>query len=580
MACLGALVPEALLREHPDYETLPPAERERLRCSYDFEYWAATCAMIKDKVTARDVRLRLNAPQRRLLAVMEGQRMAGEPVRVILLKARQWGGSTLVQLYMAWIQLTRRTGWNSLICGHRQNTSRAIKQMYSKLLRHYPEHLWPEGEKFSFSNYEGSREVQQLAARDCLVIAASSRSEDAARGYNLAMAHLTEVAFWAEGNVHDPADVIRSVCGTVLNAPGTVVVLESTANGVGNYFHTEWLRAAGGQSDKKAVFVPWFEIEIYRRAVADAAALWSAMDDYEHRLWQMGCTLEMINWYHHKRKEYATHAQMMEEFPTTDVEAFSNTGCAVFDALQLRTLRLDCRACLERGDVEADYKTLRHVRFVPQASGALQVWQHPDATTPDSYLVVVDVGGRSPLSDWSVILVMKRPDTPLTKPEVVAQWRGHIDHDLLGWKAAQIATYYKHALLVIESNSLEREMSEPDGGEYILNVLDRHYKNMYRRKSKTGGEKPGFHTNRETKRECIQRLISAVRDHAYVERDGMTVDEMTTYETHGARFEAQAGHHDDLVMTRAIALMVMGEEPPRLLPPINRNDKLYLINSK
>ena len=56
----------------------------------------------------------------------------------------------------------------------------------------------------------------------------------------------------------------------------TVIVLESTANGVGDYFHDEWLRAQMERSDKQPVFVPWHEIEIYRRPVSDAAALRTA----------------------------------------------------------------------------------------------------------------------------------------------------------------------------------------------------------------------------------------------------------------------------------------------------------------
>ena len=92
----GNPIPAAVLARSPDYLSLDPLEQERRRIVEDFEYWCVRCATIKDKMTARNVPLILNRPQRRLLAVMEEQRIAGRPVRVILLKARQWGGSTLV----------------------------------------------------------------------------------------------------------------------------------------------------------------------------------------------------------------------------------------------------------------------------------------------------------------------------------------------------------------------------------------------------------------------------------------------------------------------------------------------------
>lgn len=96
--CGDELLPSALISEHPEYDSLTDLERRRLRVQYDFEYWCATCATIIDKLSNAPVNFRLNGPQRKVLAIMESQREQGQPVRIILLKARQWGGSTLVQM--------------------------------------------------------------------------------------------------------------------------------------------------------------------------------------------------------------------------------------------------------------------------------------------------------------------------------------------------------------------------------------------------------------------------------------------------------------------------------------------------
>ena len=69
-----------------------------LRFSHDFEFWAATCVKIKDKLSGRDIPFLLNRPQRRVLAVLEEMRIARRPIRLIMLKARQWGGS-LIYIY-------------------------------------------------------------------------------------------------------------------------------------------------------------------------------------------------------------------------------------------------------------------------------------------------------------------------------------------------------------------------------------------------------------------------------------------------------------------------------------------------
>ena len=76
----------------------------RLRCLHDFPFWAATFVYIKNKEVGQpDCLFRLSYPQRRFVGMLESMRLAGEPIRIILLKARQWGGSTTSQLYMAWL---------------------------------------------------------------------------------------------------------------------------------------------------------------------------------------------------------------------------------------------------------------------------------------------------------------------------------------------------------------------------------------------------------------------------------------------------------------------------------------------
>ena len=556
----GRRVPRSVLAHHPDFVSLSSTEQDKARIQEDFEFWCARCVTIKDKQNSKNVPLVLNRPQRRLLGVMEEQRVAGRPVRVILLKARQWGGSTLVQMYLAWMQLVRHTGWNSLICGHLHMTSKCIKRMYNLLLSHYPREMLDDpGDKLLFSKLEGQPNVQQLEARDCLVLTGSSRSEDAVRGYDISMAHLSEVAFWKESAMHSPDDVVRSVCGSVALKPETVVVLESTANGVGDFFHDEWLRAELGRSDKVPVFVPWYEIDGYTRVVDDPVALWKSMDEYERALWDDGRTLEQINWYHAKRKEYRTHELMMAEYPGSASEAFSTSGNNPFKREHLDELEKGCsKPPILVGDIQgaaaSGLLAKENVHLVAESNGLLKVWEMPQMGLPVNvrYLVVVDVGGRSESSDYSVIAVWRDGDGSRPK-EIVAQWRGHIDHDQLAIKSMQLALFYHKALLVIECNTLINEAARAGESEYILQTLYRLYGNLYKRE----GKQLGFHTNVKTKREAITELIRVVRDGEYIERDMDAVNEMRDYQERNGTYAARQGKHDDILMTRAIGLLVL-----------------------
>lgn len=563
-------LPESMVAD-PEWKRVKDAtEFRRLRLRHDFEYWAASCVTIRHKTTGRRVPFVLNAPQRRVASLLEDDRRDGRPLRLIMLKARQWGGSTLVQMYFAWIQTVLRRNWNSLICAQVKDTSAAIRGMYTAMLDSYPPEMWTGDEPPCFRAFEGARNTREIAGRGCRVTVASSMGQEAVRGLDCSMAHLSEVAFWKDSESMTPEAFIRAVCGGIPGVECSMIAMESTANGVGNFFHSEWLRAREGVSAYRPVFVPWHEIEMYRMPCRNPRRLLESMDDYERRLWEKGLTLEMITWYRFKRREFSTHEAMKAEYPTDDVEAFTNSARSVFDPEAVERLREDCREPLATGEVTGREakgpEALRDVHFTPDATGRLKIWEMPQSggERPADYVAAVDVGGRGASADWSVIAVMRM--RAFERPEVVAQWRGHCDHDLLGWKAAAIARFYNGALLVIESNSLETATEGPS--QYILEELNAVYRRLYVRRSRDAATRDrnktrvGFHTNRATKSVIITGLISMVRDGGYVERSATACNEMATYRQQPSDvYEATPPAHDDVLMTRAIALYVIASMP-------------------
>jgi hypothetical protein len=235
---------------------------------------------------------------------------------------------------------------------------------------------------------------------------------------------------------------------------------------------------------------------------------------------------------------------------------------------------------------------LRDLRFAPDSQGLLWIWSMPEATQPvdeevitDRYLGVVDIGGRSSKADWSVIVVFDRLYmTDGGHPAVAAQWYGHIDIDLLAWKAAQVAAFYDNALLVIESNTLETHDRERqvdgDQSQFILNQIKDIYPNLYARRQSEDDvregrpRKYGFHTNVATKPMIISTLVKVIRENLYTERDERCLDEYIIYERkkNGA-FGAILGKHDDLLMTRAIGLHICFFEMD--VPQIKQRRKLH-----
>jgi len=571
----------------------------KIRCKHDFPFQAYAYDNIKNKEGGKNIHFRLSYPQRYVLAILEDMRLRGVPIRIILLKARQWGGSTLVQLYIAWIQLFHKEGWYSVIVAQDGSTSRKIKAMYSKMLEELPPWLidCPDNVKLSFTPYEGSqldsiitygKGTNITTARDTVITIGTYNNPTSGRGGDMSCVHYSEVGVWDDTDGKTPEDIIRSISSSLLLAPLTVEVIESTANGMGNFFYRAYTAAKKGESNRTAVFVPWFLIERYTKQVKDKEvfAKWlikhkdsdnpptGCLDPgtYYWHLWELGATFEAINWYIEKRRDYMDHSDMAAEFPSDDVEAFKNSGNAVFSIYQIDKLRDKCKAPLYVGEVQGEAvqgsQCLKNIHFKEDHNGLLKIWAHPikKQKISNRYLVIVDVGGRSKSADYSDILVIDRYWMMYGgKPEVVAEWHGHIDHDLLAWKAAQIAKYYNDALLVIESNTIETKDNDTDGdqSELIFNKLSDCYDNLYIRKASEAKiaqgimSEYGFHTNKKTKPLIISNMVACLRDEMYIERNILSLDEMATYEKkQNGSFGATDGNHDDMVMVRAIGLFI------------------------
>ena len=576
----------------------------RLRYKYDFPFWAATLVKIKNKGGGDDVLFRLTNPQRRLVGMFENLRRNNKPIRIILLKARQWGGSTTTQIYMAWLQFIHKKGLNSLIIAHQGSGSDEIKDMFDRMIKEYPiEFLHELGESYSATEPKmvgvgKSGSISRIPQRNCKIKIGTAERPDSCRGGDYNLVHLSEVGIWKKTEGKSPEDIVRSACSGILLKPYTMIVMESTANGTGNFFHREYDAAIdeNAKSQFQPLFISWFDIEQYALSfesedekIAFAKHLWENRNNnnvlstreesgkYLFWLWQIGATLEGINWYIQERSGKNDHGVMASEFPSDHNEAFVHSGSMVFDKYQVEEFKAACHHPRFIGDVYGDSDdgkdALKNLRFHDDKQGFLWVWSLPeiddDVTIANRYLTVVDIGGRSNKADWSVVVVFDRINmVDGDKPVVVAQWYGHCDIDRLAWKAAQIAAFYDNSLLVIESNTLEthdkeRQVEGGDQSLYILNQISEIYDNLYARRQSEDEirqglpRKYGFHTNIATKPMVISTLIKVIREHLYTERDVRCLDEYLVYERkQNGAYGAITGKHDDLLMTRAIGLHI------------------------
>jgi len=581
-----------------------------LRYKYDFEYYAITCDTIHDKLTGNLIRFALNRGQRELLSVFEKMRTSNRPIRVILLKARQYGGSTLTQLYMNWIQMVQKENWSSVICAHVKDAAITIRGMFEDVISNM---IPVAGRKFHIKNYKQTQNIKEVPERGCRITVGSAEEPDSVRSQDVKMAHFSEVAKYPNTDKKGTSKLVGSIVGTIPKIPYTFICFESTANGVGDYFHGEWIKAKKGLSSYEPCFVPWFMIDMYsdefdgsyynhdgKRDAGTIEDFANTLNEYETNLfYNYGCTLENINWYRGKLSEMTSAEEMFQDFPSDDMEAFQNSGFPCFKADHVETMRENClnpilgdligeaSASEARIDSNKRISCLKGLHFVEDKKATegykssnpkikvkhevnkLKIWELPeDEPMSNRYLVSYDPSkGITDKADFGVIRVLDRSDRMYGGvSRIVAEWRGHEDKDIAIWIATQIAYFYNKAKLVIETNTYD-SVQHDDDSEFIFETISNYYYNLY---SRTPADKVvegvpvkyGFNTNRQTKPAIIANYVSILREKLYVERNDECLNEARYYEKKkNGKYGAKDGQHDDIIMATMIGLWVDFEMP-------------------
>ena len=572
-----------------------------LRLKYDFEFVAASTIKIQDKETKKPIPLILNEGQRILIGEYERQRLAGVPIRVLLVKARQWGGSTATQCYMYWLQRYWFENWHSCIVALDQTQAVNIRTMYKNLIAKLP--AWSD--PVTFKRFEGTELIRIMPERGCRVQIGSAQKPDALRSFDFSLVHMSEVGLWKDTQEARGDDVAMALYSTVPDVPGTMIVMESTAKGVGNYFHRQYLAALdnkkSGTIGIRPVFVAWYVDIRYTRRYLDrypsTEKFVETWTDYNWWQWEQGATLDGIYWYNHfKKAHHWTDFQMKSEYPTTAEEAFQTKSGRYFTDDLLSWLHRNIRNPKFVGDIRGDAtvgeKIMENVKLYPMdaLTEVLKIWIYPTDNAPSGkkvknrFLVTVDVGGRGHRADWSVISVFDRISMAgeYGALERAALWRGHVDPDLLAYKAAQIAHYYDDALLVIESNTYETKnrksddaaVSEGDHTYTVLDTLAGIYENLYRRRTTPDNTRDketrhiGWHMNKQTKYLAYDDYTVRIREGDYMEYSQDAANEaMWLMNAPGGKIEAMEGTHDDIQDTTAVGNYIAfgGMEPVKIL---------------
>lgn len=281
-------------------------------------FFAKHALRIKNKETGVIEPFVLNQAQEYLHSMIEEQLKLKRRVRIIILKGRQQGMSTYVAARY-YHKATRNKGQAVFILSHEFQTTGKLFAMVDRFQQNCPPALKPH------TGVYNNRQIK-FDILDSEYTTGTAGNEDVGRGGTLQMLHGSEVAFWENTD-----GIETGIMQSVADVDGTEIILESTANGMGNMFHRKCMAAMRGEGDYKLVFIPWYWQKEYRRSIPDDEIF--NPTEKEHNLKKLFVLDdEQLYWRRLKIEEFGTEWKFRQEYPMTVQDAFVTSGTSLVKA--------------------------------------------------------------------------------------------------------------------------------------------------------------------------------------------------------------------------------------------------------
>ena len=499
-------------------------------------------------------KLKLKSGQVKLLEKIKNIMERGKPVRMWILKARQPGFSTLVESII-YAQTSQREATNSLVVADDIDGANYLFSMQKLFQDMMPNHLRPD---IKHSN-EKKLEFENIYSQ---VLIDTSENLSAGRKYTFRYVHLSECS-----RFRNLKEIMLGINQSVPNLPGTMIIGETTANGIANQFYDEWtaceIAEKSGQSDWVTFFLGWHEIEEYTIPLMDGkfypvdAIEFSTAIDRENFLTdekllkeKYNLTDEQINWRRWCIVNNCNRSvqQFNQEYPDCPKTAFISTGDLFFNKEALA--RQEIKNPLSVGNIVKDgiYK------FREDKTGLFKIYEFP--ARGGQYVVAGDPAEGLEHGDKSSAVVLNKRTN-----RTVCAYNHNIPPDRFEEDLIKIGHFYNDAVVACENK----------GYGYSVNQgLYKNYGRVYRRiKDKKGFQEHtlevGWNTNRVTRPPMLAQLAEEIANGSTDLVDKDLIKQCWTFINNAKRGQAEAeqGKSDDLVIARAIAGQVRQEQPYR-----------------
>lgn len=529
---------------------LEKAAQERKRLREDFPYFCAKYVKIKNK-DGEMVPFVLRKYQVRLWLLILQMIAENRPVRIIVLKSRQLGFSTMMQAYLLWRTILNPYS-GCLTVAHDDKSSGELFGKIEFAYENLPPWLYSELEAAKNTAVRGKKLSFGKPLNSSFFVDTSG-NKNIGRSMTFQRAHLSEVAFWE--NIEMKMYGLLQALG---KRPGTECVLESTANGMGTYHHRLWVRACSGESMWVPFFVGWSEDADCAMPAPANFKLTPEERDLKNKF---KLSNDQLYWRRITIEDECGGDEELfrQEYPIEPDEAFIVSGNPYFGPKVIeRTMKLT-REPVKWGKIEllngkptmiGSHQPDAEVSggFVddgtPRERAPWWVWKDPIPGHP--YAIGADIAGGTG-KDFSTAHILD-----LETEEYVATFQGKLDPDEFAYQLRWMGLTYNVALIAPEKNN--------EGRHTLLKLQkDLFYPRIFFHQHVddwSGGLKHtwGWVTTTKTRPTMLSQLAASLREQTpklYCER---TVKELASFVRVDTvkLAEAAEGANDDMVISAGI----------------------------
>lgn len=507
------------------------------------------------------IHLKLNSSQRKLFKKIFEFLQKKLPVRIWVLKYRQGGVSTLTEAII-YALTSQQENRNALIMADQQDKSEYLFQMsklYQEQLLKTKPHLVPELKK---SNAK-SLEFEDIHSQ---IIIETAENIDAARAFTYQLVHLSECAFFKNLNA-----VLGALNQSVPDLSGTIILGETTANGMEEFYH-EWVRAIEGKTSWIPMFFPWFEMEEYRRPLengefypieginfdSDSSAAKFEEEEQELKM-KFKLDDEQLNWRRFAiiNKCQGSMLTFKREYPATWEEAFSTSGTMFFNSEKLSKQLIKRPIAVGElffTNLKWEFRDLPH--------GRINIFERPQEG--EQYIIAGDASEALDQDEAAACVLNKRLNT------TAATVRGQHPPEELAQLEIALGNFYNQGMVAQENKGY---------GYQVNKLVFQNYGNVYRKIVNKDGvdvitDELGFNTNSLTRPQMLSQLREEIEHNSTSLYSKELISECRTFVikydklAKVKKIEAQDGvrdgkklYQDGLLISRAIAGFVRAQYP-------------------